>query len=332
MALPGGTQGSFERFQKFDPGPIFDEDSSDGDVEMQTVENPRSWIIAVDFGTTFSSVAYCSLAEGVLRGDLSLMDIKCITRYPDDQPVPQVTWAWQPRLDVPTEIWYPRKLPPQQARRGEADTGLRENHSSNDDSTDSDSSSGLSLSSSGSDNDSENEEDSVKNGNATSDSFFWGFGVQRQLKGTDIPKDNTRRIARFKLMLDEKSEDTEQIRGELLTTFKALKRMKLIKENTDVVTDYLEKLFTHTKNELQLTEGFDGSGPIEFVLCVPAIWTTKACRIMQTAMAKAVLRSGLGNLEHGNLNDLFIISEPEAAAACVLAENNNDIYVSLPHR
>jgi hypothetical protein len=50
---------------------------------------------------------------------------------------------------------------------------------------------------------------------------------------------------------------------------------------------------------------------------------------MQTAVAKAVFRSGLGSLEHGNLNDLFIISEPAATAAYMLAENNNDIYITI---
>lgn len=331
MAVAGGKQGSSQRFLRLDPGPIFDTESVNEDVEMQTVESPRTWIVAVDFGTTFSSVAYASLAEGSVRGGLDLINIQCVAKYPHDEPVPQVTWAWNSRLDVPTEIWYPPKLPRRQARRGEIDAGLSADRSSTEDSADSDSSSRLSLSSSGGDDDSV-DEDAGENGNATPQLLYWGFGVQRQLKRTHIPKDNTRRVARFKLMLDEKSGETEQIRGELLATFKVLKRMKLIKKNTDVIADYLEKLFTHTKNQLQRTEGFDGSGPIEFVLCVPAIWTTKACRIMQTAMAKAVVGSGLRSREHGNLNDLFIISEPEAAAACVLAENSNDIYVNLPYR
>jgi hypothetical protein len=56
---------------------------------------------------------------------------------------------------------------------------------------------------------------------------------------------------------------------------------------------------------------------------------TLAMYTMQTAMAKAVFRSGLGGLEHGNVNNLPIISEPAATTVCVLAENNNGIYVIL---
>jgi hypothetical protein len=48
---------------------------------------------------------------------------------------------------------------------------------------------------------------------------------------------------------------------------------------------------------------------------------------MQAAMSTAAKRSEFGNLVNGNLDNLFIISEPEAAAACVLAEDSNDIYV-----
>jgi len=44
--------------------------------------------------------------------------------------------------------------------------------------------------------------------------------------------------------------------------------------------------------------------------------------------AVAAERSGLGRVEKENLGNLFIVSEPEAAAACVLAEHHNDVYVS----
>lgn len=51
---------------------------------------------------------------------------------------------------------------------------------------------------------------------------------------------------------------------------------------------------------------------------------------MQTAMKIAVEECGLGDQANNSVCNLFIISEPEAAAACVLAEHENELYVS-PH-
>jgi hypothetical protein len=58
-----------------------------------------------------------------------------------------------------------------------------------------------------------------------------------------------------------------------------------------------------------------------------SVWPSRAYRAMQAAMSVAAKRPELGSLVNGSLDNLFIISEPEAAAACVLAEDNNDIYV-----
>jgi len=50
---------------------------------------------------------------------------------------------------------------------------------------------------------------------------------------------------------------------------------------------------------------------------------------MEAAIRKAVQLSGLGSLKDDGLDDLFIVSEPEAAAACVLEEDNYNIKVNL---
>jgi hypothetical protein len=72
---------------------------------------------------------------------------------------------------------------------------------------------------------------------------------------------------------------------------------------------------------------------LETILCVPAIWSQKACRDMQTAMAIAMGQAGFPgvDVEDNNIDNLFIVSEPEAAAAFVLADSR-DIsvgYMSL---
>ena len=50
---------------------------------------------------------------------------------------------------------------------------------------------------------------------------------------------------------------------------------------------------------------------------------------MQTAMAAAISRTGFGKVDSGSIDNLFIVSEPEAAAACVLAESSQSILVRI---
>ncbi len=48
---------------------------------------------------------------------------------------------------------------------------------------------------------------------------------------------------------------------------------------------------------------------------------------MQDSMAKAARRSNLGLLKDGSLENPFILSEPEAVAAGIMAERGSDIFV-----
>lgn len=329
MAHPSQT--SFDKFRRFDPGPI-PHLSSDQDVEMSEAEpapaeSSNRLIVAFDFGTTFSSVAYAPVSDMMPRDTVDITDVRCIARYPDDRPQPGVTFGWEPREDVPTELWYSLPQTPKHKQLAHQTIQISEAESMDEDPTMSDTSSEFSCSFPDDADNLENEEETTRGNGGRSDPLFWGFGVQKQLNNIDIPKDGTRRITRFKLMLDEKSEETKDIRAELLPILKNLKRSKLIKYNTDVINDYLEQLFRHTKDELRRLNEYNVNIPIEFVLCVPAVWPSRACRAMQAAMGSAAERSELGSLVEGCLDNLFIISEPEAAAACVLAEDNNDIYV-----
>lgn len=294
------------------------------EAESVTEEPSSRLIVAFDFGTTFSSVAYARVNEETSRDTVGLTDVRCIAKYPDDRPPSGVTFGWEPREDVPSELWY--SLPPKHIQPGHQSTQISEGESMNEDPTLSDASSQFSCSFP-EDADSLGNEEDIGDDRGRSNPLFWGFGVQKHLKNIDIPKDGKRRLTRFKLMLDENSNKTEDLRAELLPVIKNLKRLRLIKQNTDVIGDYLKQLFEHTKSELQRLNEYSVNIPIEFVLCVPAVWPSKACRIMQEAMNNAAKRSELSSLVNDSLDNLFIVSEPEAAAACVLAEDNNDIYV-----
>jgi hypothetical protein len=162
-----------------------------------------------------------------------------------------------------------------------------------------------------------------------SERLLWGFGVQKHLKKVDVPKDGTMRLTRFKLLLDEKSDATSHLRCTLEHITEKLKKNRIIEGNVDLVGDFLQQLFLHTKAMLEESAVLRDNMPIEFVLSVPAVWPAKASRTMEAAIRKAVQLSGLGSLKDDGLDDLFIVSEPEAAAACVLEEDNYNIKVNL---
>jgi len=326
------VQSSFDIFQRVDPGFMLDDPHSDRDVDMSeaapaTEDSSSHLIVAFDFGTTFSSVAYARVSERMPRDTLGITNVKCINRYPDDRAPPGVTFAWEPREDVPTELWYSLPAPPKQRQSGHQNLQSSGEESTNEDPYLSDASSEFSCSHPEDAENLENEQINTGEDCGTSAPLYWGFGVQKQLKNIDIPKDGRRRLTRFKLMLDENNTATEGIRAQSSAVLKNLKKLKMIKQGTDVISDYLEQLFKHTKNELRRLNEYSDSTRVEFVLCVPAVWPSRACRVMQAAMSTAAKRSEFGNLVNGSLDNLFIISEPEAAAACVLAEDNNDIYV-----
>lgn len=154
----------------------------------------------------------------------------------------------------------------------------------------------------------------------TSKKFYWGYGLQDIIKSNpDRQGPQNRQIKRSKLLLD-KSNDTLDLRTELRPTLSQLKSDGLIDRDEDVIAQYLEHLLRHTKCQLEICHGFCDACAVEFVLCVPAMWTRKATRTMEICLAKAVDASGFSRLEYGALRDLFVVSEPEAAAAYVLEE------------
>jgi hypothetical protein len=103
----------------------------------------------------------------------------------------------------------------------------------------------------------------------------------------------------------------------------------LINTDTDLIAHYLEQLFRHTRDRL-VRVGYTSESSVEFVLCVPAAWRGKACRQMHAAMKEAINKSGFGRLQNGSVDNLFIVSEPEAAAAAVVKAEKAQLTVTLP--
>lgn len=307
-----------------------DIDSPEIENSLEAAENDPPIIVATDFGTTFSSVAYARRGEG------SRPVISVISNWPED-PLSMVGGT---SVQVPTESWYPDKY----YRTGQFLLGAdfdSSNGSSRENSTDIQSDDDRERNGSSPENsidvqsdddrepedeivDDSGERNSVSNEEEDSTpSFVWGYGIQAMTRG-DLDRREFNRVSRSKLLLD-KSGHTAKVRNELGPILRRLKKNRIIEENEDVIAHYLTVLFMHAKQQLRKESVIQHSPRIEHVLCVPAIWTPDACRKMQKAMTIAVERAQFGTIEN-----LFLVSEPEAAAAYVLGQSD-EINVSIAY-
>jgi hypothetical protein len=292
--------------------------------------NQIPFVIATDFGTTFSSVAFTRRYQGTWEPPQS------ISQYPHDPFVLNGKESYE----VPTQSCYPdiamlRDYDDEAV--GVPETGERIKDIFEDDDEIEEPLSHLRHEDSSDDReDSVSDEDqemfSGEIEDASTDQknlpfYHWGYEIQALMRSDTLSLSQFQHLERFKLMLDE-TANTRVIRDKLRPTLDQLKHWGMIKEDHDVISDYLTRLFRHTKEQLKAGDiGFTDACPVEHVLCVPNAWSSKACRIMQKAMESAIRQSGLGSLDN-----LFIISEPEAAATYVLYDNSRvNVHVRVYH-
>lgn len=308
--------------------PREDDDSMKRDVVSNVNENRI--IIAIDFGTTFSSVAYTTLPKGTQPEHIGWRRIKCIGNYPGYQPIPGGPMDF--RHDVPSELWYDDGTQ-QDRSRDSANSNFPisenpENETGNVSSSDDDDSSSERP---------QSEEDDglelcVRNRGKTPrlrlTTQHWGYDVQRKLNAGNIHRDDAKPLARFKLPLDP-NEHTKDVCAEVRVTVESLIKRKIIADETDIYSDYLMHLLEHTKNQLLASEELCQHMLMQFVLCVPAKWPIRGCRTMQLALESAIARTSMDEFAIDGEHDTFMISEPEAAAECILAEANSELQVRL---
>ncbi|KAF8853665.1 hypothetical protein BDZ45DRAFT_628746 [Acephala macrosclerotiorum] len=166
-----------------------------------------------------------------------------------------------------------------------------------------------------------------------SDKYLWGYQALYQQFAADPTRDSIRHIARPKLMLvssEYTNADRERLRPQLDSLISGgfirkfnHKKTQDPRDVQDVITDFMIEVFKHTK--LQLTEngGYTPKCPVSFVLTVPVIWSQRSSRVLQYAVEAAIGATGFGTLDHGGVDNLFIINEPEAAAAFLLGKSND---------
>ncbi|KAG5656912.1 hypothetical protein KAF25_011081 [Fusarium avenaceum] len=291
---------------------------------------PKRLIIGIDFGTTYSAVSYVDIPEGCPSESIDPSTIKTIQGYPSGSsfnPNDQML------MEVPTEVIYP------------LDSHFRDNSLLNHVEPETDSESDPDVQHESPDStfsvpmDDRGPRDEDEDGDISmmtdpSSQFRWGYEVHDLWSIPATHSDNTNQpLSRFKLLLDG-SQRTQRIRDDLNDTLVNLKRRKVIKKPLHVIADFLTHLLAHTQSELQ-KKGFDDSYHREIVLSVPAIWTEKACRDMQSCLAEAMQRANFQNvdIQNNSIENLFIVSEPEAAAAYMLGASlrikHGDTFVLL---
>ena len=270
-------------------------------------------IVATDFGTTFSSVAFA------MRGTGRNPRVKMVANYPDDTRILQ----GRPNLEVPTESWYPHAA--QLAELGSPDMDIASAEEQDLGS----------LDLYGASDSDEEENENQRRDDLTEESeaipaghpqnaprnLLWGYEIHNMIITPEIDRKKFDRIARSKSLLDT-GEYTQEVRTELQPVLNRLKRRRIIKDEVAVIADYLTQLFIHAKQQIQNSLEIYDSAVIEHVLCVPLVWSSKALRKMQLAMEYAVQKS-----DFGTMNNLFLVAEPEAAAAFVL-DRSDEVNVT----
>jgi molecular chaperone DnaK (HSP70) len=276
---------------------------------------PKRLIIGIDFGTTYSAVSYVDIPEGCSSESIDPLAIKTIQGYPDGSSFNSND---QMLMEVPTEVIYPLDrhfrdnsiLDHMEPEAGsESDPDVQQDAL--------DPTPGINVEDRGLRD--EDEDGDISMLTDPSSRFRWGYEVHDLWSIPATHCDSTNKpLSRFKLLLDD-SQRTQRIRDDLNETLVNLKRKGVINKPLHVIADFLTHLLAHTQSELQ-KKGFDNSYRREIVLSVPAIWKEKACRDMQSCLAEAMQRANFQNvdIQNNSIENLFIVSEPEAAAAYML--------------
>jgi hypothetical protein len=306
----------------------------DSAVSHPAISAQRKFYIAVDYGTTYSAVSFAVQEPGESPEQVPFERIHNIIHFPDD-PRPSGCAA----LEVPTELCYrrPPVLAPKPRVRRSRRTGNVSDPMELDSSTMANNTATQTqettrLNHAIDDIPQYRVADDSPEGLEVPENICWGYKVRTLADDPDIgpafTEYSTGRVQRAKLLLDE-SLYTEKARENLKPIFEALKGIKRdkkaeeVKSEDDLIVHFLEQLFRHVKQELTLHHGYTTQCHVEYIICVPPIWSSKACRRMEYAMAKALRRCKLLGRAVESIDNMFIVAEPEAAATYILLSSSH---------
>ncbi|KAH6723782.1 hypothetical protein BKA61DRAFT_626706 [Leptodontidium sp. MPI-SDFR-AT-0119] len=279
----------------------------------------KQFVIGLDYGTTFTSISYYSYPESEDNPRALPSDVKSIINWPGDGMSGM-------RRQIPTESWYSavpkiRVSPPDQFELGESD--------------DEDDDMGIGSAAKHGTLGRHPSSDGFEQDGDESEKYLWGYEVPYQRYRANTDRAETRRIERPKLMLVHDShtkDDRERLRPKLehliergLIRKYGKRRIPTSRDVQDAISDFLVEVFLHTKKQLIENEGLTEASKVSFVLAVPVIWSPTSSRILQYAVEAAIRTTGFGTLGHGSVDNLFIITEPEAAATYLLGSSHDMI-------
>ncbi|CCD54394.1 hypothetical protein BofuT4_P124420.1 [Botrytis cinerea T4] len=277
-------------------------------------------VIGLDYGTTFTSVSYSIVPINCGNMKSSANDVLSVINWPSDGEDGE-------RKQVPTESWYSPE--PVERHRNDEDKIFDENLF--------DLSQGqhpLLLSGVAGDTINDPEDSEMEDELAVD--FLWGYGVPYHMYKANSTRSQRRLVKRAKLMLVE-TEYTNEDRKGLRRTLTGLLKEGIIRRHgkrsktesdmwdaVDPISDYIVKVLQHTKEQLKHLHRFTDQTPVDFVMTVPTVWSPEASRVLQTSVKAAIQATAFGKPWGTTADNVFLISEPEAAATFLL-ESSEDI-------
>ncbi|PMD41330.1 hypothetical protein L207DRAFT_486961 [Hyaloscypha variabilis F] len=287
----------------------------------------KKFVVGIDYGTTYTSVSYYAVGTKAPGRPARASDIKTVKDWPDA--------PYESEEQVPTETWYSPvaivreplneneqfdapKSNPTSTRILEEEYDIEDVHEIADVGEGSSTPAGA-----------REEGQGATVAEPQSREFFWGYTVSKKRYQKMITRDTNLLIQRPKLMLlgtaytegdrrTLRNQITRLVNSGIIRKY-GKKREPDVRDIRDVITDFLTKVFQHTKNYLKRREGYFKGCPVEFVITVPTVWTQEASRILQFSVEAAIKATEFGCLKNGSIDNLFLIPEPEAGLTWLLS-------------
>jgi len=299
----------------------------------------KKFILGIDYGTTFTSVSYYAVTNKTQGRPARAENIKTIKDWPD-APYP---------LDeqVPTETWYsPIAILREPLNENEQFDAPKLNPTSNkivDEEYEIGHAHEIESHRVGEGSSTPASEQEVRQGSAFSEpqstEFYWGYTVSLKRYQEPIMRDASLLVQRPKLMLlgtaytegdrrTLRSQITRLVNHGIIRKY-GKKREPDVRDVRDVITDFLTKVFQHTRNYLARREGYFKGCPVEFVITVPTVWTQEASRILQFSVEAAIKATEFGCLQNGSVDNLFLIPEPEAGLTWLLQSTKATVVSTI---
>ena len=292
MGNPSGSK------QKTSPIPCSSPLASRSEVEPELFaqDSEDDLKLAVDFGATFTIVAFCKPKEAEFRGR---PQFHVLRNYAfDPMPIPGDS-----EKGVPSESYYPpNSIAPDRQTQANGSIEIV-----SDDSTD------LPTLIS----------QTVRPG------YLWGNEIDEELRAAGTARYeqmSKHRIQGMKLMLDKRrvtkrwKHKTRKVIGTLQT-----QNDKIFKKELDVICDFLTAVLIHARLELEADYSLHANSQVEYIFTIPPSFEGRS---METAFMEALKRSGLPVAPVTRRHKIFVVDEAEASASYVIHDQQVQVCSS----